>query len=940
MAAMATVGMVGTVAGVMEEATRMAEKIHNPNAQQFAASGYSLTVELLTHAWAMKPDVLDRMAMVVHRHDAGIRLSAEEINAIRNTKPEGIAGADPVLAAGLGGGGGQEMTDAQKRGYELVGRTGIIPIGGVIAKYARHVNGSSQPRGTSVERIRQGLHGVLTDPNVANWMLLIDSPGGQVSGLGTLAAEIRAATKVKPGAAYGDDMAGSAAYWIAAQAGRVFAAPGSMIGSIGVYAVVMDSSKWHEDRGLKVHLVRAGEAKGIGTDGVAISDSELAVMQAEIDALRAQFVADLAAGRTVLSAEQWAKLADGRVYIGQAAVTAGLVDEITSLSGAIARLNERSSNSIATSSSASGGGGTSVAIAAATIAAADVAKVDAAAGVGLGVGVGVGVAGGGQNEAHSAGATVALAMVKDVAGDSGVGDANMSGQTLATQAGGTGPGSGMDKGAEKVESINLAAEKAKWAKEEADRQAAIRGVAKPLGHVQGMNELVAAHCGDPNKTPEEFNAAALALVAKTTSPTGGGVNVEVGASGWDREASAIETMLTLKAKPSLESALRSGSPQADEVAAALGFDAGQGSSAAGNALKAIREANSAGLRNMRLADIARRCVAQTGQPYAGFDDAELFMRAMGRPNALGRGYGRSPRADSAHSTSDFPILLSNLAGKVLLGSYAEQETVYELFCRVDSANDYKASPLINKSEAANLRKRPEGEKSDKFSFNEEKVDTKVEPASRAFGISFQSMVNDDLGAFTDTPAEIGAAGRRYPEDEVFALLLSNPLAPDGNVLFSTTHGNQPASGSALSFTSLNNGYVAMTTQRGLGEDKAYLSIMPRVLLVAPKNATTAFELTQAPTRNNQSNAGVPNFFAAQGITPKATPRITTADNWFLFAGPDSAPVINVRFFQGQRIPRIFQIETGDPLTMMFDAILLGCDVKCCGHRGGYFDPGS
>ena len=56
-------------------------------------------------------------------------------------------------------------------------------------------------------------------------------------------------------------------YWSASQCTRIYANDMAIVGSIGTYGVVYDSSKMAEDVGIKVHVVRAGEMKGAGVAG-------------------------------------------------------------------------------------------------------------------------------------------------------------------------------------------------------------------------------------------------------------------------------------------------------------------------------------------------------------------------------------------------------------------------------------------------------------------------------------------------------------------------------------------------------------------------------------------------------------------------------------------------------------------------------------------------
>ncbi|HUX00467.1 MAG TPA: S49 family peptidase [Phycisphaerae bacterium] len=261
---------------------------------------------LLQTTWAMEPRTLERLSEVLLRHRDGIRLSAEQI--------------ERIAAAG-------KKTPATKRTYQLDGATAVIAIHGVIEKHATAVADISLGAGTSVDEISAQLHQANADEKVRDILLHIESPGGSVAGIADLADEIYAANAVKPVTAFADDQADSAAYFLGSQASRFYANQSAEVGAIGVYAVLLDSSRAAENAGLKVHVVKAGEFKGAGVRGTHITEDQLAAYQDEIDAHYEMFVAAVARGRGI-AIEAARTLGDGRVHIGLRAVEAGLIDGV------------------------------------------------------------------------------------------------------------------------------------------------------------------------------------------------------------------------------------------------------------------------------------------------------------------------------------------------------------------------------------------------------------------------------------------------------------------------------------------------------------------------------------------------------------------------------------------------------------------------------------
>jgi signal peptide peptidase SppA len=186
----------------------------------------------------------------------------------------------------------------------------------------------------STVAVRQQIRAAANDPAIGSILLLVDSPGGTVAGTQDLAADVSRAASIKPVVAYIEDIGASAAYWVASQASQVMAGPTAVVGSIGTYGVVVDSSRAAQNEGYTVHVVRAGEHKGTGTPGTVVTPDQLAEYQAMVDTLNEFFVSGVAGGRK-MDAAKVAELATGAVWIGQQAVSAGLIDAVSSFDGAV-----------------------------------------------------------------------------------------------------------------------------------------------------------------------------------------------------------------------------------------------------------------------------------------------------------------------------------------------------------------------------------------------------------------------------------------------------------------------------------------------------------------------------------------------------------------------------------------------------------------------------
>ena len=223
--------------------------------------------------------------------------------------------------------GDKLVLSGEKISYAVKSGVAILNIQGVMQK------GSSKFGGASTANLRQALRAAAIDADVGAIFLVIDSPGGTVAGTQSLADDIKNINSKIPVYAHVEDLGASAAYWVASQARSVSATKGSMVGSLGVYSVLVDTSGAAEAEGVKVHVVSTGEFKGSGIDGTPVTDAILTDRQRLTDGQNAEFMGAVGAGRNIGKVDV-KKLFDGRVHLASEAKDIGLIDSIMSTDAA------------------------------------------------------------------------------------------------------------------------------------------------------------------------------------------------------------------------------------------------------------------------------------------------------------------------------------------------------------------------------------------------------------------------------------------------------------------------------------------------------------------------------------------------------------------------------------------------------------------------------
>lgn len=224
--------------------------------------------------------------------------------------------------------------DAQMTSEVKANGLATIVIRGMMSKTGT----SMDPSGSTVAA-RHAIRKAVTNADVKGIRLWIESGGGFSAGTQELFSEVAKAAQAKPLYVAGEDIIGSAAYWAAAGAKRIFLNEAGRGGSIGSYMMLVDSSQAAQQDGLIYHRVRFGKNKGIGAEGVAITESDLAVMQKIITDGGSLFVQSIAQGRGV-SLEKAQSWATGETYSARECLSMGLIDAIGTPEECLAALAE------------------------------------------------------------------------------------------------------------------------------------------------------------------------------------------------------------------------------------------------------------------------------------------------------------------------------------------------------------------------------------------------------------------------------------------------------------------------------------------------------------------------------------------------------------------------------------------------------------------------
>ena len=212
-------------------------------------------------------------------------------------------------------------TDGQLESVlSLGGKVGVVEVKGVI---------------NDSDDVVEALKTFEKSPSVKAVVVRIESPGGGVAPSQEIYQAIRELQSEKPVVASMGGVAASGGYYVASACNAIVANPGTLTGSIGVIMELGNVEGLLQKLGVQPEILKAGAYKDMGSLVRPMTDAERGLFQEMIDTVHTQFITAVAAGRG-MDKDQVRALADGRIFSGEQAKVAGLVDQLGGLEDAVA----------------------------------------------------------------------------------------------------------------------------------------------------------------------------------------------------------------------------------------------------------------------------------------------------------------------------------------------------------------------------------------------------------------------------------------------------------------------------------------------------------------------------------------------------------------------------------------------------------------------------
>lgn len=226
--------------------------------------------------------------------------------------------------------------------HEAIGDDALYEREGVVAVvYAEGeiVDGDTED-GVGGDTVARALRRARLDEEVDAVVLRVNSPGGSASASETILREVRLTRASKPVVVSMGDLAASGGYWISCLANEIWARPGTITGSIGVFGMFPHAGGLLAEAGVSPQTVKTGEFADMDTLWRPKTEAELARVQEEVDGIYEAFLDRVVEGRG-LEREAVHEIAQGRVWSGRAGLELGLVDRLGGLHEAVASAAQR-----------------------------------------------------------------------------------------------------------------------------------------------------------------------------------------------------------------------------------------------------------------------------------------------------------------------------------------------------------------------------------------------------------------------------------------------------------------------------------------------------------------------------------------------------------------------------------------------------------------------
>jgi hypothetical protein len=323
-------------------------------------------------------------------------------------------------------------------------------------------------------------------------------------------------------------------------------------------------------------------------------------------------------------------------------------------------------------------------------------------------------------------------------------------------------------------------------------------------------------------------------------------------------------------------------------------------------------------RGMTTVELARDLLRQRGENHRG-GPAEVLKRAL-------------------HSTSDFPIILGDVAQQTVLASYRKPNNTFQLIAKENLVSDLREVKVIDVGSAPDLKKVMEHGEYTAGTFKDAAEGMTIAKYGRKFGFTLEMLINDQLNIFMQLVANWSQKAAKLEGDLAWAAIIDNAKLKDDKGLFHADHGNLAATGTALDKTNLIAARLAFRQQKDI--DGEPTDVAPKYLFTGSALEIDAQNLIAAAHVPATVTDTIPQ--AIKSLVPIYEPRLDkiATKAWFLFAGQEDTQGRGLQYARllGHEAPQIEEQKNFDVDGIEFK-IRHFFGVGLTDYRFAYKNPG-
>lgn len=320
---------------------------------------------------------------------------------------------------------------------------------------------------------------------------------------------------------------------------------------------------------------------------------------------------------------------------------------------------------------------------------------------------------------------------------------------------------------------------------------------------------------------------------------------------------------------------------------------------------------------MHSANPSRHALEGAAEGYRGLSIKSLAMHLAGNRGfndveTVRMGLRSTAIMSGALGTSDFTYITAEVMNRTLRDAYARRASTWQRISRRRNANDFRELHSVTAGGDFSLKSVGENGEYMQSNVTDEGRGLKVTKYGRQINLTFEAIVNDDMGVFERLPVEFARAAATLEARIAWGAIRDNAKVGDGKALFHADHKNLAGAG-AISVTTVGAGRKAMWEQRPAGsQDKDdFIQVSPDLLFVPPALETVAGQFVTAATPAKMDDA---NPFASS-LTPVVEPSLGASAGgsdarWYLFAS--DLPVLEHAYLSGYEAPTVVTKEGMNP----------------------------